>query len=87
MDAQVTQARESAGENFEQALAQAGYGDEAALRDYIGESLVLQRVVESLQGEVEVTGEAVRAYYDENPEQFVQPEEVCARHILGGRSG
>lgn len=82
VDAQVTQAKESAGENFEQALAQAGYGDEAALRDYIRESLVLQRVVESLQGEVEVGDEAVRGFYDENPEQFRQSEQVCARHIL-----
>lgn len=82
VEAQITQARESAGENFEQALAEAGYGDEAALREYIGESLLLQRVVESVQGEVEVTDEAVRGFYDENTEQFAQPDQVCARHIL-----
>ncbi len=82
VDAQVAQAKESAGENFEQALAQAGYGDEAALREYIGESLVLQRVAESIQSETQVTDEAVRGFYDENPEQFAQPDQVCARHIL-----
>lgn len=82
VDAQVTQAKERAGETFAQALSQAGYGDEAGLRDYIRESLVLQRVVESLQGEVKVTDAAVQRFYDENPEQFVQPDQVCARHIL-----
>jgi len=82
VDAQVAQAKESAGENFEQAINQAGYADEAALRDYIRESLVLQRVVEALQSEVTVTDAAVRRFYDQNQAQFSQPEQVCARHIL-----
>lgn len=82
VEAQITQAKEGAGANFKQALSAAGYEDEAALRDYIRESLVLQRTVEAVQAEIEVTPEQVRQFYTQNREQFSQPEQVCARHIL-----
>ena len=82
VEAQLTQAREGAGENFEQALQQAGYEDEAALRTSIQESLILQGVVEQLRGEVTVSPDSVRQFYDQNRAQFGTPEQVCARHIL-----
>ena len=82
VEAQLTQAREGAGENFEQALQQAGYEDEAALRTSIQESLILQGVVEQLRGEVTVSPDSVRQFYDQNQAQFGTPEQVCARHIL-----
>ena len=82
VEAQVTQAREGAGENFEQALVQAGYEDEAALRTSIQESLILQGVVEQLRGEVTVSPDSVRQFYNQNQAQFGTPEQVCARHIL-----
>lgn len=82
VEAQITQAREGAGANFEQALSAAGYEDEAALREYIRESLVLQRTVEAVQAEIEVTPAQVQQFYAQNREQFSQPEQVCARHIL-----
>lgn len=82
VDAQLAQAKEGAGANFQQALTQAGYENEAALRDFIQESLTLQREVEALQSTIQVTPQAVRGFYDQNQEQFRQPEQVCARHIL-----
>jgi len=82
VEAQIAQAREGAGANFEQALSAAGYENEAALREYIRESLVLQRTVEALEGEVAVADAEVRQFYNQNREQFSQPEQVCARHIL-----
>lgn len=82
VEAQIAQAKEGAGENFEQALGQAGYEDEAALRESIRESLVLQQIVAALQGEVEISDASVRGFYDQNQDQFSQPEQVCARHIL-----
>lgn len=82
VDAQLAQAKEGAGANFQQALVQAGYENEAALRDFIQESLTLQREVEALQSGIQVSAEAVRTFYDENPDQFRRPEQVCARHIL-----
>lgn len=82
VEAQFEQARAGAGENFVRALEQAGYENEAALRTSIRESLILQREVEALRGEVEVSPASVRQYYDQNQEQFGTPEQVCARHIL-----
>lgn len=82
VDEQIAQARESAGDNFDQLLSEAGYADEAALRSYIRDSLLLQRAVEAIQGDITVTDAEVRAFYDENQAQFSQPEQVCVRHIL-----
>ena len=82
VEAQLAQAREGAGENFEQALRQAGYEDEAALRTSIRESLILQREVAALRSEVTVSPDSVRQFYDQNRAQFGTPEQVCARHIL-----
>lgn len=82
VDEQIAQARESAGDDFERLLNEAGYTDEAALRSYIRDSLLLQRAVEAIQSDIEVTDAEVRAFYDENQAQFSQPEQVCARHIL-----
>lgn len=82
VDEQIAQARESAGDNFDQLLSEAGYADEAALRSYIRESLLLQRAVEAIQGDIEVTDAEVRTFYDENQAQFSQPEQVCVHHIL-----
>jgi peptidyl-prolyl cis-trans isomerase C len=82
VDEQVAQARESAGDEFDRLLSEAGYADEAALRDYIRDSLLVQRAVEAIQGDINVTDADVRAFYDENQEQFTQPEQVCVHHIL-----
>lgn len=80
--AEVDKAKASAGENFQGLLTQAGFADEAQLQSYISDSLTIQKVVAQLQGTVEVTDAQVAAFYKQNAEQFQQPEQVCARHIL-----
>ncbi len=82
IDQELEAARTSAGENFEQALDAAGYQSEAELRSYIRESLTLQRVVEQIRSNITVNDGAVRTFYDNNTDQFQQPEQVCAQHIL-----
>jgi len=84
VEAQIAQIRENAGEGTDLStlLEQAGFEDEAALRQVIRESLTLQRVVGALQEEVQVGDQAVRNFYNANKTQFERPEEVCARHIL-----
>ena len=80
--AEVDQAKASAGENFSALLTQAGFEDEAQLTSYIRDSLTIQKEVAKLQDAVKITDAQIQASYDENKEQFAQPEQVCARHIL-----
>ena len=82
VDSELETARASAGDNFQQALTAAGYQSEAELRDYIRESLTLQREADQLRSNIEVSDQQVRTFYDNNKDQFQQPEQVCAQHIL-----
>ena len=70
------------GETLETAIADAGFADEAELRAYLTEQLTVQKVVEQLREETTVTQEEIAAAYEERAEEFTQPEQVCASHIL-----
>ncbi|MEX2541860.1 MAG: peptidylprolyl isomerase [Trueperaceae bacterium] len=70
------------GEEFDDVLVQAGFRDEAQLRELVRETEFIQRAVDSVESEIEVSEAEVEEYYQANPESFEQPEEVCARHIL-----
>lgn len=70
------------GEEFGDVLAQAGFRDEAQLRDLVRETEYIQRAVDSVESEIDVSEAEVEEFYQANPELFEQPEEVCARHIL-----
>ena len=82
VDQEFEAAKASAGDNFQQAITVAGYQNEGELRSYIRESLTLQRVVEQIRSNITVDDNAVRTFYDNNPDQFSQSEQVCAQHIL-----
>ena len=82
VDKEFDAAKTSAGDNFQQALTAAGYQSEAELRNYIRESLTLQRVVDQLRSNIKVSEKQVRTFYDNNQDQFQQSEQVCAQHIL-----
>ncbi|MCF7838738.1 MAG: peptidylprolyl isomerase [Candidatus Marinimicrobia bacterium] len=57
--------------------------DEAEVRSELATSIQAEKLIESKVGpEAPATEEAVRAFYDENIEQFEMPEMVTARHIL-----
>ena len=82
VDQEFNAAQASAGDNFQQALEAAGYQSEAELRNYIRESLTLQREVDQLRSNIKVSDQQVRTFYDNNKDQYQQPEQVCAQHIL-----
>jgi parvulin-like peptidyl-prolyl isomerase len=84
VDAMVEEVRGSIaeGEEFGDVLAQAGFRDEEQLRSLVRETEAIQRVVDAVETEIEVSDAEVEEFYQANPELFEQPEEVCARHIL-----
>jgi parvulin-like peptidyl-prolyl isomerase len=53
----------------------------AELEQSIEQSIAIEKVLVK-RGLIDPADEDVRRYYDENPEQFTQPEAVQARHIL-----
>jgi parvulin-like peptidyl-prolyl isomerase len=63
-------------------LQEAGFRDEAQLRELVAETETIQRLVDDLASRIEVTDAEILAYYEANPETFARSEEVCARHIL-----
>lgn len=63
-------------------LAQAGFNSEEQLRTLISESDIMTRFIEKIREDIEVDDETIQSFYEENNQEFVRPEEVCARHIL-----
>ncbi len=84
VDARVAEARGNfdSDEAFGTALEEAGFADEAQLRQTVRDTDTVQAVIDALREEVEVSDEEVEAYYNENQAQFEAPGQVCARHIL-----
>ncbi|MDZ7706106.1 MAG: peptidylprolyl isomerase [Trueperaceae bacterium] len=84
VEARIAELRESLGseEEFQAALAQAGFEDEQQLRTVLSEATVLDQVISELQSSVEVSEEEAQAFYEANQDQFATPAQVCARHIL-----
>ena len=70
------------GETLSTVVTEAGFKDEAALRAYLSERLLVQKVVAALREEATPSDDEVQAAYDARAETFTQPEQVCARHIL-----
>lgn len=68
--------------SYEQALADAGFGDEAHLRTMIAEGDVLNQLMAAIESEVEVSDDAVLVRYVAERPNLTQPESFCARHIL-----
>ncbi|MFB6347571.1 MAG: peptidylprolyl isomerase [bacterium] len=66
---------------LQQMLKQQGRSIED-LKDRIRKQLKIQNFVEERVGEIEVTEEEARKYYQNNKQEFSQKEQVKARHIL-----
>lgn len=67
---------------FEEQLAQFGQTPEK-LRGLVKDGLQQRKWIESKIGDsAKVTEADAKKYYDENPDQFEQPEQVAASHIL-----
>lgn len=84
IDERVEQVRGSLaeGDDLEGVLAEAGFRDEEQLRDLVRETEYIQRAVDAVEQDIEVTSAEVEEFYETNPELFEEPEQVCARHIL-----
>jgi len=84
IDAQVAQIRQQfpSEDAFNQALAQQQKTVDGLKADARG-TMAIQKMLEaSLAGKVAVTPAQTQAFYDKNPDQFRQPEQVRASHIL-----
>ena len=62
-------------EAFNQFLTDVGFENEEAFRNYIREQEALQRTVEELGRDIEVTDEQIQTFYQENQERIGQPLE------------
>jgi parvulin-like peptidyl-prolyl isomerase len=74
VDAVVEQARVEHGEGLEAALAEIGFASTSDFETAVRRSLNAQRVVETLQAEVEVDDAAIEAWYEANPDQVTGPD-------------
>ncbi len=69
-------------EQFQQMMAQMNFTEEI-LKQQIREQLTIQKFVESrIVEKIEVAEAEAKKYYEENRDQFEQPEQIHARHIL-----
>ncbi len=72
VDAKVKEMKDQLGENFEMALLQSGFKDEAALKETLKTNLLIEKAVVK-----DISDKDVKKYYEEN----YKPE-IKARHIL-----
>ena len=62
-------------------IGNAGFTD-ATFRDYIKEGLRQEKYLDSVTGEVEVTDDEVRAFYDANSDAYTTEARIVARDIV-----
>ena len=68
-------------EAFNKYLAHTGFTVESLKKD-VAFSLLREKVINKVAGEVVITDEEVKSFFDANSDRYVVPEEVHARHIL-----
>lgn len=65
-----------------------GEADEPMLREHVAANRRIEKLIDEICADVPApSAEAVRAYYDEHPAEFVQPERVHAAHIVKQPTG
>lgn len=83
VDEQIAVIRENlGGENFEDALSEAGLANEELLRTLIAEAELSRQTVTILRDNLEVPEYLVELAYNARQDEFAQAGEVCAKHIL-----
>ena len=70
------------GEDYDEALAAAGFASEQHLVTLIRESDLITQVVDAIAAEIEPSDEQVRVRFHADRDRFTQAESFCARHIL-----
>ncbi len=68
--------------DFETLLVEAGFRDEAQLRELVTESELVQLAFEAIRSGVVIGEDELRVAYRGARERFVVPAEACVRHIL-----
>jgi peptidyl-prolyl cis-trans isomerase C len=69
-------------EEYETALTAQGLTEER-LREDLEDNLVIQKLLQQeVEGKIVVSDADARSFYDDNPEQFQQPEQIQASHII-----
>ncbi len=84
VDARLSELETAAGgaEAFESRLSMMGVSRDE-LREEIKLGIAIEKLMESrATGTTEPTDAQIRAFYDENPQQFERPEQIQASHIL-----
>ncbi len=83
VDAEIAKIKEQfpSQEAFEEQLKTSGQTEEK-LKVLIKEGLSQRKWVESQTGEIKISDEEAKKFYDENSAEFEQPETVRASHIL-----
>ena len=69
-------------EVFELLLAEAGFRDEAHLRELISESELVQFAFDAIRDGIEVGEAELRVAYQAERGSYLEPAEACVRHIL-----
>ena len=69
-------------EVFELLLGEAGFRDEAHLRELISESELVQLAFDTIRDRVELGEAELRVAYQADRASYVEPAEACVRHIL-----
>lgn len=70
---------------FRQALRDAGFADEAALRQSITDQLRLRQLLDELRQEITVSDDDIQRFYDENQERFTTPQGTVALEAVRDR--
>jgi peptidyl-prolyl cis-trans isomerase C len=80
----LDKAYEQAGskEKFLEMMKQRGVSEEEFFAGSRRDFQLMQFLDKKVFTEITIKDEELKEYYDKNPEMFVQPEEVSARHIL-----
>jgi peptidyl-prolyl cis-trans isomerase C len=84
VDGFLAQAREQFPDEaaFDAVLADAGFGDVEQLLEVLREEQLVQLLLTELEAAVVLSDLEVRVAYEALKPQLMQPEQVCARHIL-----
>ena len=69
-------------DEFGKALAQRGMTLDKLKQDLRNDLAINKMIETAVSSTIAVTDQDVKAYYDQNPEQFKQPESIRASHIL-----
>ncbi len=68
-------------DTMDEEMQKAGLSDDD-FKGLIADLTTISGLIDSVTGDVQISDDAVRTYYDDNPDEFITPESVRASHIL-----